>query len=1042
MAPSSYKNSMEDLPIPPGFTRLTSFTLKRVQRDISVAFPGQSVKHACSNSDKLRKLLDDKPWINYSEVYTISDSEEEDLPDERTTESLPNGVIRGCPHCEDCQKVIARWRPDGSCRPVLDEAPVFHPKEEEFNNPLKYIDSIRAIAEPYGICRIVPPSSWKPPPLLKEKKLWLWEGCKFSTRIQQIDKLQNRKTVINCLPRSTSARKKRRKTLSMQGNSSDSSETDASIQNLVDEQFGFQSGPDFTLQSFKKYADLFQKEYFQSEAGRQEFIPSVDDIEGEFWRIVEKPTEMIEVLYGADLDTASFGSGFPKAGTKSGNSEYVQSGWNLNNIPNLPLSVLRFERSDISGVKIPWLYVGMCLSSFCWHVEDHHLYSLNYMHMGSPKVWYGVPGKDAHKFEAVMKKHLPHLFEEQPDLLHNLVTQFSPSVLKREGVSVFRCVQNEGEFVLTFPRAYHSGFNCGFNCAEAVNIAPVDWLPHGQVAVELYRQQRHLTTISHDKLLIGAANEAVRALWNIYFRREKSITSDLEWKRLSGEDGILAKTFYVRKEAEQLQRKYLCPSQCRKMDAEFDASVRECVFCHHDLYLSAVGCSSCPNKYACLMHAKELCLCDWNSKYSLFRYNDDELDLLLDALKAKLSSVHKWALKYLGLSVQQYQVQKEETTPGNRSINRSEEMRDAALTGRSTQQQNKHSSGQISGCGENSGIRKNEAVLTGNDVGPIPSSMAQNSGEVATPFNRSTNASVERRDTTVADTTLQLQHGQSLSGQMSGCNESSWTRGTEAAPTRNGVAMHGEPSSSAMTQSDDMHAERHSLPRVVDVGQGSYTVEILEYGTIMPLELWSTRQAIFPKGFRSRVSYWSVLQPNSWCDYISQILDAGLLGPLFMVSVEGSSSEVFVHVSPKRCWDLVVQKVNVLNKDFYQTNKRRPGSIDGLELFGLSAPSVLQALEVLDTKRVTKFCRIKDQLTGKGTSGVVDSEVHQQNSLTRRTGSDAPAGNSFILQELFKKANSEELRALETVFTDDFLSSNGKQEVVSILSEEIRSRHR
>lgn len=55
------------------------------------------------------------------------------------------------------------------------------------------------------------------------------------------------------------------------------------------------------------------------------------------------------------------------------------------------------------------------------HVEDHHLYSMNYMHFGAPKMWYGVPGKDAIKLEAAMRKHLPDLFAEQPDLLHKLV---------------------------------------------------------------------------------------------------------------------------------------------------------------------------------------------------------------------------------------------------------------------------------------------------------------------------------------------------------------------------------------------------------------------------------------------------------------------------------------------------------------------------------------------------------------------------------------------------------------------------------------------
>lgn len=42
--------------------------------------------------------------------------------------------------------------------------------------------------------------------------------------------------------------------------------------------------------------------------------------------------------------------------------------------------------------------------------------------------------------------------------------------------------QEEGQFILTFPGAYHGGFNCGFNCAEAVNLAPPDWLRFGAVA--------------------------------------------------------------------------------------------------------------------------------------------------------------------------------------------------------------------------------------------------------------------------------------------------------------------------------------------------------------------------------------------------------------------------------------------------------------------------------------------------------------------------------------------------------------------------------
>ena len=98
--------------------------------------------------------------------------------------------------------------------------------------------------------------------------------------------------------------------------------------------------------------------------------------------------------------------------------------------------------------------------------------------------------------------------------------------------------------MLTFPRSYHSGFNCGFNCAEAVNVAPVDWLPHGYTAVELYREQGRKTSISHDKLLLGAARDAAKAQWEMNLLR-KNTPENLKWKFLCGKDGVLTKALKV-----------------------------------------------------------------------------------------------------------------------------------------------------------------------------------------------------------------------------------------------------------------------------------------------------------------------------------------------------------------------------------------------------------------------------------------------------------------------------------------------------------------
>lgn len=109
---------------------------------------------------------------------------------------------------------------------------------------------------------------------------------------------------------------------------------------------------------------------------------------------------------------------------------------------------------------------------------------------------------------------------------------------------VYRAVQNAGEFVLTFPRAYHAGFNCGFNCAEAVNVAPLDWLPHGQCAVELYSEQRRKTSVSHDKLLMCAAHEAARSLWEFAIAGRKS-SDIIRWQSVCGKDGVLTRAIKV-----------------------------------------------------------------------------------------------------------------------------------------------------------------------------------------------------------------------------------------------------------------------------------------------------------------------------------------------------------------------------------------------------------------------------------------------------------------------------------------------------------------
>ena len=43
--------------------------------------------------------------------------------------------------------------------------------------------------------------------------------------------------------------------------------------------------------------------------------------------------------------------------------------------------------------------------------------------------------------------------------------------------------QQAGEFMVTFPYAYHAGFNHGYNCAESTNFATQRWIEYGKQAI-------------------------------------------------------------------------------------------------------------------------------------------------------------------------------------------------------------------------------------------------------------------------------------------------------------------------------------------------------------------------------------------------------------------------------------------------------------------------------------------------------------------------------------------------------------------------------
>ncbi|CAO3661221.1 unnamed protein product [Umbelopsis vinacea] len=184
------------------------------------------------------------------------------------------------------------------------------------------------------------------------------------------------------------------------------------------------------------------------------------EMERTYWRNLT----FSQPMYGADMQGTLF-----EDSTKS---------WNVNKLDN----ILNRIGVELPGVNTAYLYFGQWKATFAWHVEDMDLYSINYLHFGAPKQWYAIPANYRKRFETVMQNIFSPAYKTCSQFLRHKTFIASPTVLANNSIPVSRLVQHEGEFVITFPYGYHSGYNLGFNCAESTNFALDSWVEIGRQA--------------------------------------------------------------------------------------------------------------------------------------------------------------------------------------------------------------------------------------------------------------------------------------------------------------------------------------------------------------------------------------------------------------------------------------------------------------------------------------------------------------------------------------------------------------------------------
>lgn len=156
--------------------------------------------------------------------------------------------------------------------------------------------------------------------------------------------------------------------------------------------------------------------------------------------------------------------------------------WNVGHLPSFLSRLLPSSSKGLPGVNTPYLYFGMWRATFAWHVEDMDLFSINYIHFGAPKFWYAMPQGRASALESTMKGYFPKDISQCPQFLRHKSFLASPTLLAQSSCRPNFLVQRAQEFVITYPRGYHAGFNLGFNCAESVNFALESWVELGRRA--------------------------------------------------------------------------------------------------------------------------------------------------------------------------------------------------------------------------------------------------------------------------------------------------------------------------------------------------------------------------------------------------------------------------------------------------------------------------------------------------------------------------------------------------------------------------------
>jgi hypothetical protein len=152
-----------------------------------------------------------------------------------------------------------------------------------------------------------------------------------------------------------------------------------------------------------------------------------------------------------------------------------------------------------------------------------------------------------------------------------------------------------GEFILTFPGAYHGGFSTGINIGEAVNFVTKSWFDYGFKSQEIYRRTRekipvfpidwliieNIINVKHANMHHDAKSK-LRLAWQKVYRDERRSREAIETLLLKDSGGALG--VEMMKDRDQVAE-----------------DAHPCFYCIDFAYLSMIHCRHHKINY-CINH--------------------------------------------------------------------------------------------------------------------------------------------------------------------------------------------------------------------------------------------------------------------------------------------------------------------------------------------------------------------------------------------------------------------------------------------------------